>query len=140
MDRRYPARVFGAISALWTWELLSHALAHKPMPLDADPIVAGLLEALLLALALWCAFADQSWTLAPNLLESRVGFTRVARVRRFQDAQLRIVYRTSARWNVPYCQLYADVDGRANFLMDGRPDDVRTLASFIAERTGWPLR
>lgn len=139
VERRYPAWVFGTIAAVWTWLTLSHALGHRPMPLDADPLIAGVLEVLLVALTVWCALADQSWTLAPDLLESRVGIGRTAHVRQFQHAQLRTVERTSRNWNVPYCRLYAVVDGRSHFLMDRRPDELRSLAYFIAQRTGWSL-
>ncbi len=91
------------------------------------------------AFAVWVAFADESWRVAPNCLEHHVGIGRIRRVRRYQDAELALTTHWT-RFGSPWSRLLVvDAAGR-HLLLQRRPDETSALADFICRETGWKRR
>jgi len=94
----------------------------------------------LILFALWCVVGDERWHIENNCLVYRVGVSRWAYSRRYQDAELEIVRNFSTNFNVPYYRLYAVVSGKQHFLIERSERDLQLLANFISFHTGWRIR
>ncbi len=144
VDGRGRPLVVGAVAVMtlvWSAAVVTAVLAGRRMPLAASPPFASLIMMLLVAATLWCAFADERWRLSRGLLEHRVGWKRLAHVRRIEDdaATLAITVDFSTNFGKPYYRLHAIAAGRQYFLIERDHDELKLLAGFIAACTGWAL-
>lgn len=109
------------------------------MPLSVAPSIAYAITTVLSAATLWCSYADECWRLSRGLVEHRVGWRRLAHVRRIEDpaARLAITVGFGTNWGRPYYRLHAIASGRRYFLIQRDADELGILAGFIASHTGW---
>src|SRR5262249_17644048 len=109
------------------------------LPLGASPSATMAIGVVLIGLALWCAFAIESWHVAANSLEHRVGIGRWSHVRRYRSAVLEIVERRDTNDRL-YYRLYAVAGTARHFLLERRLPELSAWAEFVATQTGWPRR
>ena len=131
--------VFAVLALGWIGRALYGVVAVQPLPLGASPSVTIGIALLLSGLALWCAFGTESWYVAPDCLEHRVGIGRWRHVSRYRDAALEIVSRHDT-YGRPYHRLYAVAGGERHFLLERRLLELSAWADLVAARTGWPRR
>ncbi len=128
-----------AVALGWIVHTLGAVATGSPFPLGTSPLVASAIGLLLIAAALWCALGSESWHVAPNRLEHRVGIGRWGRVRRYRDAALEIAGHTD-QYGRPYYRLYVVADDGRHFLVERRLAELNALADLMAAQTGWRRR
>lgn len=128
-----------AIAALWIGLAVLH-VTHSPTFDLPMPMAAGL-AIVLVAAAIWCTFASESWHLDRNTLEHRVGIGTWCHRRRYVDAELQIVRRFTGLnpTSIPYWRLYVVSEGAKHFLAERDQATLNDLQTFVAECTGWPV-
>lgn len=127
------------VALAWILGTLQAAMTARPFPLGTSGPVAAGIGLVLSGFALWCAFGTESWHVAPNRLEHRVGIGRWGRVRRYHDAALEIAGHTD-QYGRPYYRLYVVADDGRHFLVERRLVELNALADLIAAQTGWRRR
>lgn len=117
---------------------------------------------LLIGLGLQAALGGEEWRLGQDRLDVRQRILGIPRVRRFRGASLRLVTAAlsgtprqrrlaraaraggSSRGGGNWWGLWVSDDRGSQCLFStargwGRPEEVRAVGAFLAERTGWPL-
>jgi hypothetical protein len=140
-QRRRRWLVAGTIAVAFAWSvrILQGVAGGRPFPLGTSPLVAAGIALLLSGFAVWCAYGTESWHVAPNRLEHRVGIGRWGRVRRYHDATLEIAGHTD-QYGRPYYRLYVVADDGRHFLVERRLAELNALADLMAVQTGWQRR
>ena len=128
-----------ALALGWAGRSLQAVAAGQPLPLGTTPPVTVAIGVLLSGLALWCAFGTESWHVATNSLEHRIGIGRWRHARGYRDAVLEIIA-AHDQYGRPYHRLYA-VDGTSrHFLLERRLPELSAWADLVAAQTGWRRR
>ena len=131
--RKYIVAAGGILGVLAGLRAISHWNSTSAAPWL-------LVAAILIAVALWCAWGDEVWHLERNCLVHRTGIRRWGLSRRFQDANLEIVQRFTTKWGLPRYRLYTVVNGKSSFLVERGEQELSQLAEFISLYMGWQVR
>jgi hypothetical protein len=70
------------------------------MPLGASPASSVMIGIVLVGFAASCAFAAESWHVAANCFEHRIGIGRCTYMRRYRDAELVVINRFAGKWGM----------------------------------------
>jgi hypothetical protein len=119
--------IFTAWNAMSRWAVLS---------LGAVELRFAIIT-LLTIIALWCAFGDEVWHIDRNRVEHRIGVGPIRFTRCIQDAELQIIERFGSNFSTPYYSLYAVTEGKQQFLLRRKLEELEQLARFISSHTGW---
>jgi hypothetical protein len=97
------------------------------------------LAVLLLVGAIWCTWADETWHVATNRFEHRVGIGTWSRRQIFQDAQWQVVRRFTGLnpTSLPYWRLYVVSDGSRHLVAERGEAALNELQTFLMRWTGW---
>jgi hypothetical protein len=137
----------GCLVVLWTVAFLGVAvsagyrLGRLHSPTDANmTATTTVLAVLLVLLAIWVTYGDESWHLRENRLEKRLGFGPWVHRRVITDAVLEIAgwYDDDSRRLIT--RLYAVRDGRRTMILNRSELELTLVSFFIADRTGWRLQ
>jgi len=139
VTRGWVVACVGALALGWTGVTLSALARHRAQPLGISTGASLGISVLLILMALWCALGAETWHLAANSLEHRIGIGHWRFVRGYRDAELAIV-RPQDRLDRPYYRLYAVTGGRQHFLLERGLSELNALAVLIGARTGWRQR
>ena len=127
------------LALAWIGRTVQTFAMRQPSPLGTSFPTAIGIGVVLGGFALWCALGSESWRVAPNCLEHRVGVAGWRHVRRFSDASLEIVGDTD-RLGRPFHRLYAVVGGEQHFILERRLPELNAWADLAAAQTGWSRR
>jgi len=134
-----PALKRSLVAIVWTAAILSGelALSHTSdrQAFGAPQPVLITTAVLMLALAVRCTVADETWHLDQNVVQHRLSIGPWSRERTVVDAELEIIcgYTGLNPTSVRYYRLYAVGDGARHFLFERSRPALEQLQAFIAQ-------